>query len=137
MTEATRESEWENDSDSSGQSSSSEVVGDPCGMEVMCASALVTAAEDSSGQSLIISEADVTAAAVAEVISAALVMIAEDADPSTVSERASEVNFAEVPSGALVLGERVRPSVSTNEEGGAFPMTIQGALISGIHLNIK
>lgn len=73
-------------------------------MEAMCGSALITAAEDSSGQSLIIPEADVTAAALAEVISAALVMIAEDANPITVSERASEVNFVEVPSGGLCLG---------------------------------
>lgn len=132
VTEATREPEWKIDSDSSAQSCSSKVVGDPCGMEVTYGSALVTTAEDSSGQSLIISEADVTAAAVAEVISAALVMIAEDGDPDTVSERASEVNFAEVPSGALVLGKRVRPSVSRNEEGGVFPMTIPTALISEI-----
>lgn len=124
VTEATRESELETDSDSSGQSSSFKVVGDFCGMEVTYGSALVTATEVSSGQSMIISEADVTAAAVAEVISAALVMIAEDVDPGRVSEGTSKVNFAEVPSEAPVLGERVKPSVSTNEEGGAFPMTI-------------
>lgn len=73
-----------------------------------------------------------TAAAADEVVSAALVTIAQDVDPDRVSERASVVNFAEVPSGALMLGKRVRPSVSKNEEGGVFPMTIPTALISEI-----
>lgn len=98
-------------------------------MEVTYGSVLTTTAEDSSGQSLMISEADVTAAATevmgAEVISAALVMNAEDADSGSVSERISEVIWAEVISGALVLGERMTFSVSTKEEGGPFPMTIR------------
>lgn len=129
VTEASAESEPETDSDSSGQSSSSETVEDPSGIEVTCGPALVTPAEDSSGQSSMISEADVAAATAevvrAEVMSASLVTTFEDADSGRVSERASEVICAEVISEALVLGKRVTFSVSTKEVGGVFPMTIR------------
>lgn len=133
VTEASAESEPETDSDSSGQSSSSEMVEDPSGIEVTCGSTLATPAEDSSGQSSMISEADVAAATAevvgAEVMSASLVTTSEDADSGRVSERASEVICGEVIAGviseALVRGKRVTFSVSTKEVGGAFPMTIR------------